>query len=370
MPAPDGLRPTPFSPRLPDDIHEWVDVFGFAVPLFIADPETEYRAVREGVGALEYSVLHQWEVQGPAAAATVDAVVSRSVTTLAVGRILYAVVVSDDGRMLDDVTVSRLSDDCFIVIGGNDETEAQLRAAVLPGTSVRDRRADFAVLSLQGPRSRDVLRGLTDADVSHEGLPYYGILSDIEVAGVPARVARVGFTAELGYEITVDVADALTLWDTVISSTVGVTPFSAGTLMTVRTEAGFVMGDIDYDRTVSPFECRLGWTVDFDKLSLPNAAALAARKADATRSTVTVVIEGDPDGVEGATLELDGEIVGTVPMPLPSPCLNGATIGLALVNKRAAAVGTELVVRGVDRTTTARVVSTPVYDPERLKVRS
>lgn len=370
MSAPDELRPTPFSPRLPDGIDEWVDVFGFAVPLFIGDPEVEYRAVREGAGALEYSVLHQWEVRGPAATATADAVVSRSVADLPVGRLLFGVVVGDDGRMRDDVTVSRLSEDHLIVIGGNDETETQLRTAAPAGTSVTDRRDECAVLSLQGPRSREVLQGLTSTDVSNEGLPYYGLIAGVEVAGVPARIARVGFTAELGYEITVPVEHALTLWDAVTSSEVGVMPFSAGTLMTLRTEAGLVMGEIDYDHTVSPFECRLGWTVDFDKPGLPQAAALADRKADASRSTVTVVIEGDPDGLEGAELLLDGAVVGAVPMPLPSPHLDGATISLALIDRNAAAVGTELVIRGQGVETTARVVATPVYDPERVKVRS
>jgi aminomethyltransferase len=370
MTAPDGLRPTPFSSRLPNDIEEWIDVCGFAVPLFIGDPDSEYRAVREGAGALEYSVLHQWEISGPEATATVDAVVTRNVATLPTGRLVYSVVVDDDGRMVDDVTVSRLSENHLIVIGGNDQTEARLRAAAPAGTLVIDRRDERAVLALQGPRSREVLRQLTSADVSNEALPYYGLLTDITVAGVPARVARVGFTAELGYEITVPIEHALTLWDAVISSNVGVTPFSAGTLMTARTEAGLVMGEIDYDHTMSPFECRLGWTVDFDKPGLANVDALAARKVDATRSTVTVMIDGEPDGLEAATLELDGVIVGTIPMPLPSPFLDGATISLALIDRSAAAVGTELIVRGDNRVTSGRVVATPVYDPERLKVRS
>jgi len=365
----DGLRPTPFSPRLPDGIEEWIDVFGFAVPLFIGDPETEYRAVREGAGALEYSVLHQWEVRGADATATVDAVVSRDIAALPIGRLLYGVVVDEAGRMVDDVTVSRISDDQLIVIGGNDETQVQLIAAAPAGTAVTDRRDEFAVLSLQGPRSREVLQQLTSSDVSNESLPYYG-LADIDVAGLPARVARVGFTAELGYEITVPVEHALALWDAVTASEVGVTPFSAGTLMTVRTEAGLVMGEIDYDHTVSPFECRLGWTVDFDKAGLPHADALAARKADASRTIVTVVISGDPDGLEGATLESEGVTVGSIPMPVPSPHLDGATIALALVDRTAAAVGSTLVVRSGDRTCSAEVVATPVYDPQRLKVRS
>ena len=82
------------------------------------------------------------------------------------------------------------------------------------------------------------------------------------------------------------------------------------------------------------------------------------------------MIDGEPDGLEAATLELDGVIVGTIPMPLPSPFLDGATISLALIDRSAAAVGTELIVRGDNRVTSGRVVATPVYDPQRLKVRS
>lgn len=370
MSRPDGLRSTPFSPRLPDGIDEWLDIYGFAVPLFIGAPDDEYRAVREGAGALEYSVLHQWEVRGPGATRAVDTVVSRDIAHLAVGRIVYAVVVSDDGRMVDDVTVSRLGDDHLIVIGGNEQTGHQLVAAADNHTTVNDRRDDTAVLSLQGPRSREVLQRLTGVDVSNEGLPYYSLLNDIAVGGVPARVARVGFTAELGYEITVAAADALTLWDAVMACDVPVTPFSAGTLMVVRTEAGLVMGELDYDHSVSPFECRLGWTVDFNKPDLPAAPALAARKEDAAQTVVTLVMEASPDDVEGAEVVFNGTVVGVVPMPLPSPALGGATVALARVRREAAAVGSELVVRSGITTAAARVVNTPVYDPERQRVRS
>jgi aminomethyltransferase len=373
MSIPEGLRPTPFSPRYPDGLEsevDWIDVYGFAVPLWVTDPESEYDAVRNRVGAIEYSMLFKWFVEGADARALVDAAVSRDIHKLAVGRIAYAVVVSEDGTMLDDVTITVLADDLIVVAGGNPETEAILRSSSNAAASITERRDSLAVLSVQGPRSREVLAALTSSDISNETLPYYSV-TQLELAGIAATVSRLGFTAELGYEIMVDQADAIALYDAVFAAgeQFGIQAFSAAALMMCRVEAGMVMGEIEYDHTVSPYECRLGWTID-DKPHFHGRDALLARKESDTGRVVTISVEGDPDGLDGATVMSAGANVGVVTMAVPSPILNGQTIALARIHRESAAQGTSLSVETEAGPRNAEVISTPVFDAERIRVRS
>ncbi|MFJ8109108.1 aminomethyltransferase family protein [Streptomyces sp. NPDC096132] len=373
MPLPEGLRGTPFSPRYADRVEEWIDVYGHAVPLAIGDPAEEYEAIRTAAGASDYSMLYKWHVEGADAVAAVDAVFSRSVRGLGAGRIAYGVVVDADGMMLDDVTVAVLAPGHVVVTGGNPSTQESLTAHAPAGTTVTERRDESAVLTLQGPRSREVLQRLTHVDVSNEAFPYYTLLQDTLVAGMPAQVGRLGFTAELGYEIQVPRERAPRLWDAVLEAgaDLGVRPFGAAALLTCRTEAGMIMGELEYDRTVTPFECRMGWAVDFGKGPFQGRDALLAKKDGATGRVVSVVVAAPPEVAEGARLELDGRHVGHVTMAVASPALDGATLGLARVHRDAARSGTSLTAVAADGSPAdATVRPTPVYDPERARVRA
>ena len=346
-------------------------MYGFAVPLWITDPESEYEAVRNRVGAIEYSMLFKWFVEGDDARGIVDAAVSRDIQRLPVGRIAYAVVVSDQGTMIDDVTVTVLADDLIVVAGGNATTEQILRAGAGESTtSITERRDQLAVLSLQGPRSRDVLAALTSQDVSNEALPYYSV-RHIELAGIPTTVSRLGFTAELGYELMVDQGQALALYDAIFTAgeSHGIAAFSAAALMMCRVEAGMVMGEIEYDHTVSPYECRLGWTID-EKSGFHGREALLARKDSDVGRVVTLRIEGDPDGLDACAVHDGDEARGAVTMAVPSPVLNAATIALARVHRDLASPGTTVSIVTQDGTRSAEVIATPVFDPERIRVRS
>ncbi|WP_460062447.1 aminomethyltransferase family protein [Streptomyces sp. YKOK-I1] len=373
MAVPEGLRSTPFAPRYEDRVEEWIDVYGHAVPLAIGDPAEEYEAIRTAAGASEYSMLYKWHVEGEGAVATADAVFSRSVRSIATGRIAYGVVVDADGFMLDDVTVGVLAPDHVVVTGGNPATQEALAAHAPAGTTVTERRDEVAVLTLQGPRSREVLARLTHADVSPEAFPYYALLQNTLVAGVAAQVGRLGFTAELGYEIQVPRESALHLWDAVLEAgaDLGVKPFGAAALLTCRTEAGMIMGELEYDHTVTPFECRMGWAVDFDKGPFQGRDALLAKKDGATGRVVSVVVDAAPESAEGARLELDGRDIGHITMAVPSPALDGATLGLARVHRDAVKSGTALTAVSADGSKAdATVRPTPVYDPERARVRA
>ena len=371
MPVPSDLALTPFHEFTPESVEEFIDVYGFAVPLWITDPASEYDAVRNRVGISEFSMLYKWDLQGPGARQAADAVFSRDLANLGIGRIAYGVITTTDGLMVDDCTAFVHADDHIRIIGGNPATEDYLSAASPAGVSITERRGEFAVLSVQGPASRALLQRLTDADISNDAFPYYTFRDDLVVAGVPAQVNRLGFTAELGYEVMVGIADAAGLYRAVLTAgaDLGVQAFAAAALMMCRVEAGMIMGELEYDHTTSPYECRMGWAVDLDKAPWTGQARLRERKATDTGRVVTVRVEAEPEAAEGQPLLLDGSEVGTITMAVPSPVLGGATLAMARIHRDAASVGTTLRVQTGQGEAAAVVVATPVYDPERRRVR-
>jgi glycine cleavage system aminomethyltransferase T len=140
--------------------------------------------------------------------------------------------------------------------------------------------------------------------------------------------------------------------------------------MMCRIEAGMVMAHLEYDGTSSPFDCRLGWAVDLDKGAFLGREALIKRKETAPDRIVTLRIEGEPDELDGSVVLAGGDPIGVVTMAVPSPHLAGATIAMARIAKEHAAVGSELAIAAGDSTVAAHILSTPVYDPERRRVRS
>ena len=373
MPAPEHLRSTPYSPLYPDDLDtEWIDVFGCAVPVDCGDIEAEYTALRTAAAAMEFSMLYRWDVSGPGALEAVNSLFSRDLRRLGAGRIAYGVFVADDGTMVDDVTVVAPSAEFVRVIGGNiDANDALLRDTAPAGVTVTQRRDETAQLSIQGPRSREILQSLTAADLSNEALPYYHFVGEIEIAGIKGQLNRMGFTAELGYEFITPAEEAVAFGTALLEAgqDAGARLAGAASVMMARVEAGMVMAHLEYDHTSTPFECRLGWAVDFDKGPFRGREALLAAKQSAPDRVVSVVIDGITEA-EFAPVTLDGSEVGVVTMALPSPHLGGRTLGLARVRKAAAAAGTVLAGEAGGTPFRAEVVPTPVFDPERRRVRS
>ena len=367
------LKRTPLDPCYPDGLEtEWIDVYGYAVPLFVSDPETEYGAFREHVGIIEYSMLFKWDLRGPGAKAVANAVYTRELAKVPSGKIVYGAVVNADGFMLDDATVTVYSDEHVMLMGGNAGLGDILRAALTDGVELSERREEFVVASVQGPKSRTLLQRLTDTDLSNEAFPYYTFKENVQLSGVPVQINRIGYTAELGYEVMAPIDRAVELHAalTEAGADLGVQLCGAIALMMCRTEAGMVMGEVDYDHTVTPFECRLGWAVDLEKDAFLGREALLAKKDGVTNRTVSIRVDGDFEGLDGAAVSREGNVVGAMSMVVPSPVLGGATLGLARIHRDSAKPGTKVIVAAPDGPREAEVIATPVYDPERTRVHS
>lgn len=369
---------TPFASRnfVSDDEAQAIEVCGYAAPLEVDGFEREYAAVRTGASLYDFSMLHKFDVRGPRALEAVDAMVVRDLSKVRPGRIAYGPVVGDDGLMLDDSTCMVFSSEHVRVTGGAALPEAvEACLAGVDGVTVDAFRERVFQLNVQGPRSRELLTGLTTTHLSNEAFPYYTFREQVTIAGVECFVARMGFTGELGYELWGPVARALDVWDALKQhgSSRGIDVCGAGalTVLTVRTETGMIMGDgLDYSRDTSPWECLLGWAVSDTKRQYRGADALLAARGTAANTIVTVRLDTDPPGDATMSPLFVGDVeIGHLNLAVSSP-LAGSTLAMSTVANEHAVVGSRVVARFEDHEYPGEIVPTPFYDPERRRARS
>jgi len=367
-------KETAFYPRLKALTDEWMDLFGYWAPLNVTDTLEEYRAVRETAGLMDFTMLRKVDLDGPGALDLVNRVVTRDVSKLEPGHIGYGALCAEDGKMVDDCTVMRRDDaGGHVRFCGANDRDYEIFSRLAEGTEIKVREFTDAMphLCLQGPLSRQMLQPLANQDLSNASFPYYRFREDVEIAGIPIFMTRLGYTAELGYELWVDRDRALELWDALVEATEpqGMKLIGMAALDLFRIEGGFIIGGVEYDPTVSPYESGLGWSVALDKGEFQGRAGLERDRAATSLRLTSVVLESGGDDASGAPLSVDGAEVGFVTQAIVSPYLGGKTLGLAKVRKEQNQPGTKVTARVGEDTVSGEIVPHPVYDPERKRAK-
>ena len=367
-------KETAFYGRLRAMTDCWMDLFGYHAPAVVTDTQREYRAVREAAGLMDFSMLRKVDLDGAGALALVDSIVCRDVSALGQGRIAYGPLCDADGKMVDDCTVlPRSADGDHVRFCGANDLDYEIFAAAADGLGidVRERTDELPHLCLQGPASRAILQGMTTSELSSEAFPYYTTREDVEVAGIPVFMTRLGYTAELGYELWVDADRALDLWDALIGEGAGhgMEVIGMDALDLFRIEGGFIIGGVEYDPTVSPYECGLGWAVDLDKPAFQGRGALRGAEQTSPLRLTSVELEVGGAEASGAELSAGGDAVGFITQAVVSPYLEGKTLGLAKIDRNWTQPGTEVEARVAGESVPATIVRHPAYDPERRRVR-
>ncbi len=352
---------------------------GWQMPLRYTSDLAEHQAVRAAAGLFDLSHMGELAVTGAQAAGALDYALVGDLTALAVGRARYTMITADDGSVLDDLVVYRLAPEEFLVVA-NASNVAVVATALrerIGGFEARleDRSLATALVAVQGPAAEKIVSGLTapqDVDAV-TGLKYYASV-EATVAGLPALVARTGYTGEDGFELFVPAADAPTLWRALLDAGAphGLVPAGLSARDSLRLEAGMPLYGNELDRTTTPYEAGLGRVVRLDK-ALPDGeplpfvgrAALAARKASPpARVLVGLVSEGRRAARHGydvlAGPDPDSPVVGTVTSGAPSPTL-GHAIAMAYVTPELSGEGTALAVDVRGRREPVRVVALPFY---------
>jgi aminomethyltransferase len=280
----------------------------------------------------------------------------------------YGPFVDDDGLMADDGTVYKHADDHFWVFT-NFPTFGEFLAGHTPGLDylIENRTFEMPVVSVQGPRSREILQGLTDADLS--SLRYFHFLPQRQqVAGIPVWVLRTGFSGELGFELIPDADRAVELWDALGQA--GVRPFALDAVEVLRVEAGLIMVGVEFSGgDVSPYDLSLDRSIQLGSdADFIGRAALASAAADPPNRFKTLVVQGDVAPEYGAQVFRGDEVVGTLTSVVTSP--RYGVVGLAVLRTDLATNGNVLEVPVAGGRVKATVGDLSIHDPEKRKPRS
>ena len=283
--------PTPFHPRTAAQMesHEWRDWSGYlAASLYEPLHDREYYATRSSAALFDVSPLFKYEIRGPQSEQLVDRIITRDVTRCAVGQVLYSPWCDDDGKVIDDGTITRLGRDRFRITAADPNLAWFQDCAWGMQVEILDVSADLAALALQGPNSLKILRQVLSG-IELEKLGYYHAAA-ARLAQIPLFISRTGYTGDLGYELWIEPQHALQLWDQIIErgQGYGVTPAGMLALDIARIEAGLVMIQVDYissrralieAQKSSPYEIGLGWAVNLKKKDFVGKRLLQAEKA-------------------------------------------------------------------------------------------
>ncbi len=399
MPVPAVVRGTPFHERtaplcLAGNWRRWAG--HLSASSYEPTHEHEYQAIRSAAALIDVSPLYKYRMSGSGAAALANRVVTRDVGRQEIGQVYYTPWCDAAGKVRDDGTLHRLDESDFRLTSAEPTLKWLHENARGLEVEIEEETEGVAALALQGPRSRDLLTRITDADVA--GLRYFRVMS-ARIAGISAHISRTGYTGDLGYEIWAGAEDAIPLWDAFAAEggPFGLAPAGMLALDMARLEAGLLLVDVDFipahraiieDQKSSPYELGLGWTVAPEASNFVGRAALRAERArppawrfrgitlDWDSLEAAYAEAGLPPQLPGTTLRdsvplfSGGRQVGYATSRGWSPTLK-TYLGLAHLEAASAAVGTELeievTVEHRRRRARATVAKTPFFDPERKR---
>jgi aminomethyltransferase len=342
-----------------------VEFAGWLMPIQYAGILDEHRAVRSAAGLFDLSHMGELVVEGPDAAAALAGALVTDPPSLEVGRAQYSMICAPDGGILDDLIVYRLADDRFMVVANaaNARVVSDALAERLKGRSavLDDQSLSTGLVAIQGPRSSGILAGLTPLDLST--IRYYAI-AEGQVAGIPALVARTGYTGEDGFELFVDADQAGAVWDAVLAAgrPLGLVPVGLGARDTLRLEAGMPLYGNELDRTTNPFEAGLGRVVKLAKPGdfIGRPALERVARDGVARKLVGLVLRERGIARHGYPVHAASGPTGVVTSGTMSPTL-GVPIAMAYVASRDAEPGTMLAVEIRGAGVAAQVVPLPFY---------
>ncbi len=335
----------------------------------------EVQNVRNNVGLIDVSTLGGLDVRGPDAAEFLNRMYTFTYTKLQIGRSRYLLMTDQAGVITDDGVACRFHDEHFYVTATTSGVDAvyrqmlQWNAQWRLDVDVANVTAAYAGVNIAGPKSREVLaRVCHDIDLSPEGFPYLGVRMGT-VAGIPARLMRVGFVGELGYEIHVPASYGEALWDALMAAggLNGIRPFGVEAQRVLRLEKGHIIVSQDTDGLTNAYEADMPWAVAKSKpFYVGGRSAEIQLKNGLTRKLVGFELKNpaDPCPEECHLVLKNSHIVGRITSAVKSPTLN-KVIGLAYVHPDESTPGSsfDIKIEG-GRIIQGTVVPIPFFDPE------
>ncbi len=391
------LKTTPFHERtsklcLPQNWRRWA---GYLVAgSYELTLDREYWAIRNAAALIDVTPLMKYMITGKDASRLLNRVVTRDMDKLKVGQVYYTGWCDDEGKMIDDGTISRLDETTYRMTSADPSLRWLSMNAVGLDVKITEVTDRVAALSFQGPNSRKILNIIADNPV--DGLKYFRLMQN-KVDGIPVTISRTGYTGDLGFEIWMDAKDALTIWDALMDAGAdyGIAPVGILAMDMARVEAGLFMIEVDYTSTThawiepqksSPFELGLDWTVALDKQGYFVGRRALEREKREGSAWKLMGLEVEWEGMEqlfkrvGLPPQIPGMAVrGSLPVLAGSVQVGYAStstwspllkkyIALAHLQKPYYQVGTmvrmEITVEHHRQHAPAKVVKLPFYEPE------
>ena len=353
---------------------EAADIVSFRRSNDFAAVAGECRAVREAVGMLEISNFAKYEIAGPGAEAWLDRLLPNTLPKP--GRIVLSPMLNEQGKLIGDFTVARLSGEDFCLFGSGIAEDYHMRwfLAHLPdsGVSLRALGTDLVGLQIAGPKARDLLARVADEDVSKDAFRFMAI-RPMGIGMIPALVGRISFTGDLGYEIWVTPDYLRALYDllTVEGAERGLKPFGGRALNSLRLEKSWGSWAREYRPIYTPWEAGLDRFVAPDKKPdfIGRDALLAARDAGSQQRLVTLVVDADDADVVGdEPIFRDDKVVGWVTSGGYAHHV-GCSVAMGYVEAGALDEGADYGVEIIGDIRAARVQSEPLFDPKAERMR-
>ena len=297
------LKTTPLHSRTSAlmQANQWRRWAGYAVASsYEMTHDREYFALRNACVLIDVSPLCKYSVTGPDALRFLNRLVTRDVSKIATGSMCYTPWCDSRGKVIDDGTIAKLGDNHYRLTSAEPNLRWLQDNAIGMNVEIADVADQLGTMSLQGPRSRELLMTLTDAPLAE--LKYYDFV-ETKIAGTPAMISRTGYTGDLGYEIWTAAVDAEKVWDSIINAGKSFALQAAGiwALDVARIEAGLIMLDVDYTpankamtdgQTSTALELSLNWAISWKKGNFIGRKALLEEKARGS-SLVLVGLEID-----------------------------------------------------------------------------
>ncbi len=340
-----------------DDFGGWIWTLDFG------DIPGEYESLRSGAGMWDVYALNKWHVTGADAQAALQRGFTNNLATQQAGQVRYGAFVNDSGVLMDEGTIYKRSDGSYFAFTNTENFDEFVREhSPNADVTMANRLHEMPLVSVQGPRSREILQSLSDFDFS--SLPYFRFTEPVTIAGIEVFMSRTGFSGELGYELISARNDAERLWLTLADA--GVRPVGFNAIDIARIEAGLIVFEFEYEPgQLTPFDLGMDRMVSFaPEIDYVGKDALHKIASEPPRRLKTLRLEAGELPEAGCEVTKEGQVVGTLTSPTNSPRFG--PIALAIMDTAAADNDTVVAVGG----STATVADLSIFDPMKVKPRA
>ena len=337
---------------------------GYNMPVQYEGINIEHETVRNGVGVFDVSHMGEFFLKGENALALIQKVTSNDASKLIDDKIQYSCLPNNDGGIVDDLLVYRISEKEYMLVVNASNIEKDWNWISQHndlGVEMINKSDEISLLAVQGPKASEALQTLTDIDLST--MVYYTFKIG-EFAGCKdVIVSATGYTGSGGFEIYVKNKDAEAVWDAVFKAGAefGIKPIGLAARDTLRLEMGFCLYGNDINDTTSPIEAGLGWITKFTK-DFVNAEALKKQKEEGVTKKL-IAFEISEKGIPRQGYEIvtkDGTVIGEVTSGTMSPSLKKG-IGMGYVTTAYAKRDTEIFIQVRKKAIPATIVRLPFY---------